>query len=287
MKKLALIFLTFIALTSCSNKKVSFFCNNNNDLPLVENDSISVIDSLKQFYTPIIDGIWVLTDYINEIEKTKSPIKSRHKLDDIVTMVINAKNQSDSIKIYASVNNHEVIDFIVYFQMGQKSNSLKTNCYYLSNSYELGYETINDENYLFLYCYSKKNELIGKTQFSKVAEYWQNNNETWGLQYIVNKKLLAGNFVLIDNTKKQIKFDANGSVTGFKDFNTYKITTDFLGDPIFLENDIIHFRNEKHDITEYAFKINGDTICLYSVISEEETGLPFALNELKYKLVRK
>jgi hypothetical protein len=288
MKQLTFIFLALIALVNCSNKKISISDNNINDISLIDNN----IDGLKQNFLPIINGIWVLTDYINEIEKTKSPIKSRHKLDGIVTMVIDAKNQSDSIKVGASWNNHEGYEFVVYFQTGQNSHSLKTdisNYYDYLTSYELGYETINNEDYLFLYRYNNKNELIGKMQFSKVANHQQNNDAAWGLQYIVNKILLSGEFLLIDsaNIKTQIKFNNDGSLIGFQNFDAYYIITDYLGDPVFLDVDMINFKNEKHDFLEYAFKINNDTIYFYSVIAEEETGLPFELDELKYKLVRK
>ena len=164
------------------------------------------------------------------------------------------------------------------------------------NFYELGCEIINNITYLFLYHYDKTNTLINKIQFSKVAEKQQDvelaytSEEAWGLQYMVNKKLFSGNFILIDslNRKTKIKFNDNGSLTDFYNFNTYYIQTDFLGDSIWLYEDLIILKNKEFDSLEiYAFQIKKDTVYLYSVIPHEEIGLPFKLDKLKYKLVRK
>jgi len=297
---LIIVFLCFFNLNSAHTFDYLRYSNDNNNL-CIGKDNISFTDSLKQKFIPIIQGVWVLTDYINEIEATQSPIKSMHKLmqpnpmhilDEIVTMVIDVTNQSDTINVGASINNHEEYYFTIYSQTGQNDNSLKTN---ISsgygdryNFYELSYKTINNVNYLLLYCYDKTNKLIGTRQFTKVADKQEEEDVAWGIQYIVNKKLLFGDFLLIDNenAKTQIKFTDDGSVKGFPEFKTYKIVTDFIGDIIFLEIDIILFRNDKGDLSEYAFQINKDTIYLYSIILHEETGAPFKLDELKYKLVR-
>jgi len=290
MKRFTIILLAYLALIGCSSQTTSNLGNNN----------VSSSDSMKQHFIPIIQGVWVLTDYIDEIEKTESPIKSMHKLispdiihllDEIVTMVIDVSEQADSIEVGASINNHEEYFFTIYLQAGQNNNSLKTNISdYNDHSvfYELFYQTINSVNYLFLSCYNQTNQLIGTRQFSKVADKQNNNNVDWGIQYIVNKKLFSGDFLLIDNenTQTQIKFNDDGSLEGFPEFIFYKIITDFIGDVIFLEVDEILFQNAKRDVTSYAFQINKDTIYLYSIIPHEETGLPLKLDELKYTLVR-
>jgi len=256
-------------------------------------------DNLKQNFITIIQGVWVSTDYINDIEKIKSPLKCQQKLeykqplDDMLTMVIDVKNRTDSIEVGVSIGNHEEYYFTIYFQIGQHKNSLKTNNMpdydNHSNFYEISYKTINNVNYLFLSCYDRTNKIISTKQFSKVAEKQNNNDVAWGIQYIVNKKLFSGNYFLIDsatNTKTKVQFNNDGSLQGFPNFNTYHIVTDYAGSPIFLDVDIILFRNEKRDVTQYAFQIVKDTIFLYSIIFEEEIGLPSELDELKYKLVR-
>ena len=95
MRQSSFILFTCTTLLSYSNNRTAISENN-----------ISPIDSLKQRYIPIIKGVWVLTDYINDIEETKSPLKSKHRLDGIVTMVIDVANQSDSIKVHAIWNKY-------------------------------------------------------------------------------------------------------------------------------------------------------------------------------------
>ena len=295
MKNVILIISVFIIVASCSNKKTlsveKTVSTSESNVFEVENNNISNNDTLKQHFIPRIQGVWVLTDYINDIEKTKSPLKSWDKLEGIVTMIIDVENQSDSIEVGISWNNHEGDNFMLYFQTGQKENSLKTNIINYdekSNFYELGYETISNITYLFLYHYDKTNLFIEKTQFSKVADGQQDDDLGWGLQYMVNRRLFSGSFTLVDSLNKttKVKFNDDGSLMGFPEYKTYHIQTDYLGDPIYLDSDIILFWNEKRDITQYAFQIFKDTICLYSVIFHEEVGIPFELDELKYKLVR-
>ena len=289
MKQLILKILIFITLGNLPNEETFAFESN---LFQVSSD-IQTSDSLKQKFVPIIQGVWVLTDYISEIEKTKSSLKSRNKLtgdksDVIAALVIDTANQTDSIEIGASVNNHEELFFIIYFQTGQNKNQLKTNISYFdekSNFHELGYEIINNITYLFLYHYDKTNNLIGKTQFSKVVDKQKSNDVAWGIQYMVNEKLFSGNFTLIDSRNTKIKFNADGSLTGFLNFKTYHILTDYAGAAIIPDIDMISFRNDEN-WKLYAFRVIKDTIFLYSVIFNEEVGEAMTSDKLKYKLVR-
>lgn len=131
MKQFINIILLVCILTGCSNKTSN-----------IEKRS-SLIDSLKHNYIPILIGVWVSTDYINEIEKTKSPNKSSSKLNGIVTMLITGDTQGDSIQVGASWNNHEGYSFTTYLKPGQNKNNLQTDIIdykEASNFYELGYE---------------------------------------------------------------------------------------------------------------------------------------------------
>jgi len=290
MRKIVFIIFAVFILISCSNNETTL----ENDSSQMDNNT-SQMESLKQHFIPKIKGVWVLTDYINEIEKTKSPLKSRHKLyennfNTITTMVIDVANQSDSIEVGAGMNNHEGYDFVIYFQAGKDENRLKTNIIDYdeeSNFYEIGYEIKNNITYLFLYHYDKTNKLIGKTQFSKVVEETQDNDLGFGLQYMVNKKLLSGNFTLIDSTdrKTKIKFNADGTLTGFLNFKTYYVLTDYLGAAVIPDIDMVNFRN-KENWELYAFRVVKDTILLYSVIYDEEIEEAMTFDKLIYKLVR-
>ncbi|WP_028981125.1 hypothetical protein [Sporocytophaga myxococcoides] len=279
MKDLLCILGSVILLTNCSNSNTSTIEKESNQL-----------DSLKQKFVPILNGVWVLTDYINSIEQTKSPVKSSNKLRGVVTMIIDETINSDSIDVGSSWNNHEGYNFITYFQTGQNNNSLKTNIpdyEEISSFYELGYETINNQTSLVLYHYDKTKKLIDKKSFTKVANKQSDNDAAWGLQYIVNKKLFAGNYLLIDSTNSftKVSLKSDGSFSGHSDFKTYYVFTDFMGGPE-TSLDEIDFNFYTKNSKGFAFKIVSDTTYLYSTIGDEETGEPEQLDKIQYKLVR-
>lgn len=279
MRQLTYIILTTFILTSCSNDKTSTADNGSNN-----------VDSLKQIFAPILSGVWVMTDYINEIEKTKSPLKASDKLQGVVTMIFSGSITSDSVDVGASWNNHEGYNFTTYLLSGQNENSLKTNLIDYDNKtsyYELGYEKLNDKTFLFLSHYSKANKLLDKKQFSKVADQEQDNDAGWGLQYIVNEKLFVGDYLLIDstNTTSKIILKADGSLTGYSDFKTYYVFTDFMGGPETILDGIAFNVNEKNS-KGFAFKISNDTTYLYSMKGDEEAGELLQLDKIQYKLVR-
>lgn len=301
MKKIINTFLFFLIFASCSNKKHSTVDNGESQADktivglrpdissTVDNDKTQA-SSLKQKFIPILNGVWVLADYIAAIEHTKSPSRAADKLQGVVTMIIDAGIKSDSVEVGVSWNNHEGTNFTTYFIAGQNLNSLKTNLVDYdekSNYYDLGYETISNETFLVLYHYNKANKLIDKKKFIKVAEKEQDSDASWGLQYIVNEKLFSGNYLLIDstNTSTKITFKNNGSLTGHSDFKTYYVLTDFMGGPKTILDGIVFNIYEKNS-KWFAFIIENDTTYLYSTIGDEEAGELLQLDKIQYKLVR-
>lgn len=279
MRQLTYVFFALFVLASCSNNKTS-----------IAEKNAAQIDSLKQIFIPVLNGAWVMTDYINAIEETKSPLKSAEKLQGVVTMNIDATVESDSIEVFATWNNHEGYDFTIHFQSGQQQNSLKTSIPDYdekSNYYELGYETINDETFLFLYHYNITNELIDKRQFSKVIDEQQGDDAASGLQYMVNEKLFSGKYLLIDskNVKTKVSLNSDGSMTGHSDYKTFYVFTDFLGGPEQVL-DQIAFNVYEKNARELAFIIKEDAIYLYSTIGDEDAGELLKLGKMQYKLVR-
>jgi len=278
MRQLTYLILTIVILASCSNDKTS------------TDKNASQVESLKQNLIPIFKGVWLLSDYIEAIDQTKSPLRSADKLKDVVTMVIDGTSQSDSMEVSASLNNHEGYNFTTYFLAGQNQNSVKTSLPDYgdkSNFYELGYETTNDQTFLFLYHYNKENKLIDKKKFSKVAGKQPDNNPVWGLQYMVNEKLFSGNYLLIDSTNAttKISLKGDGSLTGHPDFQSYYVSTDFMGEPGASLDEIEFNLNEKN-AKSFAFKISNDTTYLYSMTGDEQAGESLQLGKIQCKLVR-
>ena len=127
----------YILLTSCETSK-----RTDNPEANIMRDSIASFD-------PLFHGVWVKSDYVNKILKTKSPYKSSDKLNGIVTLIIDTQKQTqDSLPVGSSLNNHEGYGFIVFQVEGHAPTSLTTDIVDYeteSNFYELDY-TKNDRD---------------------------------------------------------------------------------------------------------------------------------------------
>lgn len=263
-----------------------------NTLFSIMDDSLNYLETLSNPLS-IIHGVWVITDYIKEIEKTKSPLKSKDVVNSgIVTMVIRTTdNMKDSLSIGASWNNHEGTEFMLYYIAGNQKNSLKTNLrdyYDKSNYYELGYEITLKDIILYLYHYNKTNRLLDRKQFTKIQDEQLSDDLAWGIQFIVNEKLFSGNYIVKDSLDKKlftVQFNSDGTVTGFNDFTSYEISTDFNGWSPWEYMDDICFDIGKETAKCYAYKINGNSIDLYGFTYNEEIGLS-RIDDLVFKLFR-
>lgn len=245
------------------------------------------LDSLKQEFVPALNGVWVATDYLKSIDSTKSPLKSAGFLNGVVAMMIDETTDSDSVNVEASWNNHEGMNFSAYFVNGQTKNSLTTNLtdYELEGAYyELGYETINEETFLFLYHYDQTKKLIDKKSFTQVGAVQPISDASWGIQNSVNEKLFSGDYQMIDsaNVSTNVTFTTEGQLIGYPKFETYRISTDFLGGPEPTQDEI----GFNDYALWYAFEIKTDTTYLYSVKGNQDEGELLEKDELKYRLVR-
>lgn len=245
-------------------------------------------DTIANFAS-IFNGSWVLTDYITAIETTKSPLKSANKLNGIVSLVIDATAPTDSVNVGASLNNHEGYGFTTYLTTGQKPNSLKTNIPDYdtpSNFYELGHETINDQIHLVLYHYTADNSLIDKQLFTKVTDPHPDGDVAWGIQYIVNEKLFAANYLLIDSTgtATKVTLNSDGTLVGYPAFRSYYVFTDFIATEASFDGMAMNMYED--DSASFALQFNKDTTYLYSTVGDEYGPEPLQLGEIKYKLVR-
>jgi len=277
MRHFTTIILTVLTLISCSNEKRK-----------TDTNSINHVDSLRQDFNSFYKGVWVLTDYIEEIKKTKSTLKSANKLKDITTLIIKQEMKGDSVEIGISLNNHEGDSFIAYFSDGKKKNSIKTNIKDYetkSNYFELGYEIIGKDTFLIIYHYDKTNKLIGKKQFTKVLD--KQSDKVDALQYFVNKTLIAGNYLLIDSlgSKMKVTFGIDESLKGFYDFKTYYYCTDYMTGQTPDFDELYLKTSETDDGKCFELKTKNDTIYLYSTTGDEFQGT-FRLDKLTYRLTK-
>jgi len=196
-------------------------------------------NELIEKFKPFLNGTWVPVDYIKAIVKTKSPLKSSEEITFISEFSIDTTGIiKDSIHVLAAMGNHEGYDFYVYFKQGITSTSLLTdiNGYSeeLSSSYELGYVISKSDTSLILSHYDKNKKLLDETKYIKAPVNESNNEEdASGLQYMVNKKLVSGTYIVTDSTggETQVELTNEGKIMGFPGFKTYYVITDFVADP--------------------------------------------------------
>lgn len=273
IKKTTIAGFLFTILISCQNRA----------------DTIPAIE-LKRTFNPFLNGAWVTTEYINDITKTKSPHKSSKALTGIVSFIIDTTAiRGDSMFLSASIGNHEGMNFILYFKQGEQPNTLLTNIAddaNPANSFELGYLVNSNDTSLLLYHYDENKKLIAKKEFTKVLHSQSNDVITYGLQYIVNKKLISGAYKTTDlpGDETTLQFTDKGKVTGFGGFKTYYVLTDFVAEPD-TSPDKICFDIETDTSKWYDFEIKDNILYLFEV-SENENGTSLPRKSPKYKLIK-
>ena len=264
--------LSFLIFAACSNDKTQ-----------IKSESGT---SFSKSFVPVIKGSWLMTDYMTDLEKTKSPLKSSEKLTDIVELITPGDAVHDSLEVNFSFNNHEGDGFFVTKTPGQTPNSYKIDLQdneVPTNFYELGYELINKDTCAFVYHYDSSNKLIDKKEFCRSVYNPTDLNRAGGLQYFVNEKLFAGNYICTDdkNQQSKVQFTADGKVIGLPEATSYFVFTDFNGGPV-PKFDEMMFETDKTS-KNYGFQISGNTLNIYETTGDEDD---LQLGKLKYKLVR-
>jgi hypothetical protein len=285
MKNILSLFLLLFVLISCKS---------NSKQPVKDSAvNVKIADPthvLIEQFGPIIQGVWVKSDYINDLVLTKSPYASRKKLDGTAAFTIEMDLvEKDSVVVGASLNNHEGSSFALVFRKGHRATSLVTRMkdYDLKTNYfELGYNIAGRDTSLILYHYNRGNHIIDSTKYTKVLSKQFGVDMDNGVEYITNKLLITGNYTTTDTTGTalNIKFMNDGKVLGFPDFVKYFINTDFVAGP---ENDLdqLYFDDYEKNQKQFLFKIKADTLNIYDV-NESADSIHLEWGKLKYKLVK-
>ena len=236
---------------------------------------------LLQKFKPIINGVWVKSDYIDKINKTKSPLAAADLAVGITTMAINTDlTKGDSLVVLAGYGNHEGGNAIIKFKSGKTSSTI------IFNGEDLGYSIENGDTVLLVYEKigdNKKPELV---RYIKAPITGKPDELGSGLYELVNKALVAGDYTFADSTGKvsKVNFSMNGKTSGLQDFKTYAIDVDLNNGP--MENlDGIGFDVYTKKHVDYTYKIIGDTLNLYSTRVNADSTEDI-LDKLKYKLIR-
>lgn len=275
MKKLLLILLTICTVAACSSG---------------DNETKEAPADIHASFSPIIKGTWVMTDYITDLQKTKSPKASSGILKGIVSIEIDPSEPTgDTTTASASLNNHEGMTFYLFFRRGQDARSLTTDIPDENGSgsfYELAYNIAGGDTMLELKHYNKEKKLVDSRSFTRVTGPLTDDSEPYGLQYMANKVLFSGKYNVTDDEGNIFKAELtdDGMAKGIGAHTTYYIFTDFIGDEQTNLDEMVFDPGVKTQ-KPYIFEISADTMLLYKAMENDERTL-LIRGPLKYTMVR-
>lgn len=275
MNKLLCLFLAVALLAGCHhNEKPA--STPPAELPPVNGTAQELINR----FGPVLNGVWVKADYIEKIKATKSPLAANDMANGITTMVIHMDSlKSDKLIAAAGYGNHEGGDATIIFKPGKASSTI------LLNGDDLSYKVENGDTVLYLEQTLSQNQKKVMVKYIKSPIKHSEYLGT-GIDFMVNKALVAGDYTAINKPGQIIKFTEDGQLSGLENFKTYRINIDLNSD--IMDNlDEIELIVDKHrPTTHYAYKIKADTLKLYEMHANEDSSA-MIMDKVKYTLVRK
>lgn len=242
-----------------------------------------------QRVAPFLRGVWIKTDYLTAIRRTRSALAASTTLSDIVALSIDPRQAAgDSLSIGASLNNHEGASFKAILRQAQQLTSLPItwpDYEQPTNFYELSYLVAAPDTVVLLNKYNQQKRLLQSVRFSRIPGVpFSETAPSDGLQYFVNRQLLAGTYTATDakGNKKQVKFTPTGQVEGLDGFRQYYIATDFV---VTVENNLdnLIFDLGTKRQQDFVYTISRDTVRLYQARVQDPDLLR---GPLQYTLVR-
>lgn len=283
MKKLLYLSVIIILFSNCHSKQIA---TDSTKTTIITGPAQELIKKFK----PILSGVWVTNDYIDDLIKTRSPYNSSDKFGGMASLIIDADSiHGDSIVAGVSLNNHEGGQFVIYFKKGINPAALPLKIEYESGThfYDLGYKVNKKDTNLIVFRYDQNKRLIDQIKYTKVLDKDLNDDAAYGIEFITNKKLITGKYTITDSTGNvsNIEFTNEGKITGFSDFSNYYVNTDFAAGPANNIDQLSFDVSTKHQ-KDFAFKIKEDTLNIYRTTSNADSTLLF-FGKLAYKMVRK
>jgi hypothetical protein len=282
MKRILLLLLPLTALLSChsDHKKENTDTLNKTNAgtnQALSKETIALIDKFK----PILQGVWVKADYLEKIKKTKSPLASDNLAQGMTVSYINTDSiKMDSLIVPDGADNHDGSYWTLYFRKGKKKNSL------LIGGGELTYTINQKDTSLSIIQFNEEKKQLVTIKYIRTYKVAPGNDFANGIDYYINKILIAGKYNLYDDTGliSKMEFKEDGKVSGFSNFKTYNINIDMHSDTQ-ASLDEIFFQGENKLYGSFAFKFNADTLNLYTK-KDNTDSISLSIDKLKYKLVR-
>ena len=272
MKKLFFLFAADTLLLSCKS-----------NAPKTKPDTLVTVRAKPapsyKAQLPLYQGVWVKSDYIEKIRQTKSVLASVDLVVGITCMQIDtAAMAGDSLMVPVGWDNQNPGSVALRLKPGKKPGTFQFG------EDELGYSVASGDTALIRY--QVYNKQLFTTRYKKIADVDTNKNVSDGINYAINKALIAGTYSLKEATGKmgKVTFTLDGAVTGLAGFRKYFIENDLKPAP--LKNmDLITFDEYSSKKVVYHYVFEGNTLQLYEAKPNAKATL-MVLGKLKYTLVR-
>ena len=246
----------FIFITGCQQKDNSITSLEKNKIKSTRNNESNSIS---------LDGVWIRTDYLEILNKTKSPFKSFYGLKDISCLNIQHTNDESKFDVFLLLNNVESSNAVLTIN---KENKLTLHLYWGDGNIDTSI-TIKGNLLSFklnnkLFIFKKTNNVFG-------------SDDEFGIQYLTNEILFDNynyNAFKSDNKNKScfnnVKFMKNGQLLNFDVYNEFQIQTSFIEDSN--PKDYIVLKNTKNNLSKiYNYVFNGKDIYLYNIIKIKDS----------------
>jgi hypothetical protein len=287
MKQIICCLLILFIQISCSNKEVT-------EDSIITNESSSLdSETLREKFMPYFSGVWTMSEYLEDLAETKSPLKSSEKLNGITVIIFGEGPKANEVAVSSSLNNHEGFGFNILFTKGANDKSLKTDIGDVFYDNKGGFIDIEvsiekSDTTLNLCIYNADKSLSRKVAFKKIRESQPVDDHAWGINYYVNELIFEGQFIMIDSIQgiKNIKLTADGSIYGFDNYKNYVVTTDF-GTRVENNLDNIYIYRTESDYDIFLYKLIGDTINIYKPIYVDEEMITYGYREQVCTMIRK
>lgn len=273
------IFYTFIVIS------LFFSCKSNNNQAakdsLTAEPAADHTNELIKKFGPIIQGNWVKKNYIDKVVEKKSVLAAADEVHDITAMYIDIDSlKKDSLAVVLGWANHDSSEGILKFQQGKNPSSLKFN------GGNLEYSINKSDTLLTFSRFDEAKKKIISTTFIRAMIKSPKDDLGYGLSYLINKGLIAGNYLMTDTigSSSKVTFTNDGKVDGFLNHSKYEINFDLNSDP--MDNlDEIGFDRDTKNHASFSYKINADTLSLYNTHPNADST-ELILGKRVYKLVK-
>lgn len=227
-----------------------------------------------------MQGVWVSRAYLAALERTRSAEESWDALDGTPEIFLDThKPTHDSVKVYASANNHEGEEFWLLLRRGSQPHSLlvsrgeydaETN---QGNHWEISYEVRNHDTTLAFRCLTPNSRVKAETSYSRARRHMGRLYEESEVTNAARRILFAGKYEVLypDAAATKATLATDGSVAGLGIYRYFVPQTDFMtppfGDNIDLKPNPATFDSAK--VLTCTVRWHGDTLLLHRAYVKE------------------